>query len=88
VGGRRVRVECLLAPSRGGVLLLGETWSAELETRVYFMALSLTPPLSPPVVTILYREVVSERVLFVVSLVWRASFFVPNLFLANAERDF
>ena len=30
VGGRRVRVECLLAPSRGGVLLLGETWSAEL----------------------------------------------------------
>ena len=29
VGGRRVRVECLLAPSRGGVLLLGETWSAD-----------------------------------------------------------
>jgi len=30
VGGRRVRVGCLLAPSRGGVLLLGETRSAEL----------------------------------------------------------
>ena len=26
----RVLVWCLLAPSRGGVLLLGETWSAEL----------------------------------------------------------
>ena len=26
----RVLVWCLLAPSRGGVLLLGETWSAVL----------------------------------------------------------
>ena len=39
----RVLVWCLLAPSRGDVLLLGETWSAELpsETRVYFTALAL-----------------------------------------------
>ena len=29
----KVRVECLLAPSRGGVLLLGETWSAEQRER-------------------------------------------------------
>ena len=37
-------VWCLIAPSRGGVPLLGETRSAELtlgETRVYFTALSL-----------------------------------------------
>ena len=28
-GVRRVRVWCLLAPSRGGAPLLGETWSAD-----------------------------------------------------------